>query len=73
MPGHNHINREKNISTNYSRCERLINEGITESNNVNDNNTKNKDEPCEKLVLVYLHALGAAIPRALNLALQLQR
>ena len=32
-----------------------------------------KEKASEKPVLLYLHSLGAAIPRALNLALQLQR
>ena len=67
------INHVEKYYTNNSRCERLINEGIVDSNTANDNKIKKKDENCEKFVLVYLHALGAAIPRALNLALQLQR
>lgn len=54
------------------RCERLIDEGI----NLSEETvacTKEQEGTLEKPVLVYLHSLGAAIPRALNLALQLQR
>ena len=55
----------------HFRCERLIDEGLT---NVEDTAKCTKDkEESDKNVLIYLHALGAAIPRALNLALQLQR
>ena len=52
------------------RCERLIDEGIT---NVEDNANLTKGTESDRNALIYLHALGAAIPRALNLALQLQR
>ena len=55
-----------------SRCQRLIDEGI---NPAEDSSaaTKDKEGTAEPPVLVYLHSLGAAIPRALNLALQLQK
>lgn len=68
-----YVTNKTNFKAQLTRCERLINEGIVDSNTANDNKIKKKDENCEKFVLVYLHALGAAIPRALNLALQLQR
>ena len=58
------------INLNIFRCERLIDEGIAISE---DTTSKSKEKNSDKPVLVYLHALGAAIPRALNLALQLQR
>ena len=61
-----------NLKSNILRCHRLIDEGLALSNTTSDNKIV-KDDSGEQQVLVYLHAIGAAIPRALNLALQLQR
>ena len=55
----------------FFRCERLIDDGIAVLEDTTG--SKNKEATIDKQALVYLHSLGAAIPRALNLALQLQR
>jgi len=65
-----YVTNKTNFKAQLNRCQRLIDEGLLISNT---DNIKTKEDICNKVVLVYLHALGAAIPRALNLALQLQR
>jgi len=67
-----YVTNKTNFKAQLVRCQRLIDEGIKISNTSSDNQAA-KNDSCDKNVLVYLHAIGAAIPRALNLALQLQR
>lgn len=66
-----YVTNKTHFKAQLNRCERLIDEEIT---NIEDNaNCTKGTEASDRNVLIYLHALGAAIPRALNLALQLQR
>jgi len=65
-----YVTNKTHFKAQLNRCERLIDDGITIAE---DTVACLKEGTSEKPVLLYLHSLGAAIPRALNLALQLQR
>lgn len=64
-----YVTNKTHFKAQLNRCERIIDEGIIAGDTV----ACLKEKASEKPVLLYLHSLGAAIPRALNLALQLQR
>jgi len=66
-----YVTNKTHFKVQLNRCERLIDDGIAVLEDTTG--SKNKEATIEKQALVYLHSLGAAIPRALNLALQLQR
>ena len=66
-----YVTNKTQFKAQLDRCQRLIDEKL--NTNESQGSTGDKELVPEQIVLVYLHSLGAAIPRALNLALQLEK